>query len=69
MRYYIAEGLIDRPLGKEGPAALYGYRHLLQILAVKLLQGSFLTIRRIREILADKSNKDLEMLLAEEPEH
>jgi DNA-binding transcriptional MerR regulator len=65
LRYYITEGLIDRPLGKEGTAALYGYRHLLQILAVKLLQGSYLPIRRIREVLADKSNEELEMILAE----
>ncbi|MFZ2089611.1 MAG: MerR family transcriptional regulator, partial [Desulfobaccales bacterium] len=65
LRYYITEGLIDRPLGKEGTAALYGCRHLLQILSVKLLQGSFLPIRRIREILADKSNEEMEMILAE----
>jgi DNA-binding transcriptional MerR regulator len=65
LRYYITEGLIDRPLGKEGTAALYGYRHLLQILAIKLLQGSYLPIRRIREVLADKSNEELEMILAE----
>jgi len=65
LRYYITEGLIDRPLGKEGTAALYGYRHLLQILAVKLLQGSYLPIRRIREVLADKSNEELELILAE----
>lgn len=65
LRYYITEGLIDRPLGKEGTAALYGYRHLLQVLAIKLLQGSYLPIRRIREILTDRSNEDMEMLLAE----
>ncbi len=65
LRYYITEGLIDRPLGREGTAALYGYRHLLQILTIKLLQGNYLPIRRIREILADKSNEELELLLAE----
>jgi DNA-binding transcriptional MerR regulator len=65
LRYYITEGLIDRPLGKEGTAALYGYRHLVQIVAVKLLQGSYLPIRRIREVLADKSNEELELILAE----
>lgn len=40
LRYYISEGLVDRPLGKEGVSALYGYRHLVQILAIKRLQGS-----------------------------
>jgi DNA-binding transcriptional MerR regulator len=65
LRYYITEGLVDRPLGKEGAVTLYGYRHLLQILAVKLLQGSYLPIRAIREVLADKSNEELEMILAD----
>ncbi len=65
LRFYISAGLIDRPLGKEGTAALYGYRHLLQILAIKLLQGSFLPIRRIKEILGGRTNEEMEMLLAE----
>jgi DNA-binding transcriptional MerR regulator len=65
LRYYITEGLIDRPLGKEGTAALYGYRHILQVLAVKLLQGSYLPIKRIGEVLADRSNDEIEMVLAE----
>jgi DNA-binding transcriptional MerR regulator len=70
LRYYITEGLIDRPSGKEGTAALYGYRHLLQVLAVKLLQGNYLPIKHIREFLADRSNDEIEMILAgglEEP--
>lgn len=65
LRYYISEGLIDRPLGKEGTAALYGYRHLLLVLSVKLLQGSYLPIKRIREVLADRSNEEIELILAE----
>ncbi len=68
LRYYITEGLIDRPVGKEGTAALYGYRHILQVLAVKLLQWSYFPIKRIGEILADRSNEELEMVLAEGPE-
>ncbi len=63
LRYYITEGLVDRPLGKEGTAALYGFRHLLQILAVKRLQGSYLPIKRIREVLAGKSNEELERIV------
>jgi DNA-binding transcriptional MerR regulator len=68
LRYYITEGLVDRPLGKEGVSALYGYRHLLQILVIKRLQGSYLPIKRIREILANRGNEELEMLLTESPE-
>jgi DNA-binding transcriptional MerR regulator len=64
LRYYITEGLIDRPLGKEGTAALYGYRHLLQALIVKALQGAYLPIKRIKEILAGKNDRELEAVLA-----
>jgi DNA-binding transcriptional MerR regulator len=63
LRYYITEGLIDRPVGKEGTAALYGYRHLLQALIVKALQGAYLPIKRIREILAGKNDQELEAIL------
>jgi len=63
LRYYMAQGLVDRPLGRKGAAALYGYRHLLQILAIKALQGSYLPIKHIRSVLADKSDKDLERIL------
>ena len=64
LRYYITEGLIDRPVGKEGTAALYGYRHLLQALIVKALQGAYLPIKRIREILTGKNDRELEAILA-----
>jgi len=64
LRYYITERLIDRPLGKEGTAALYGYRHLLQVLALKLLQGSYLPLKHIREVLSDRSNEEIELILA-----
>ncbi|MGQ9688559.1 MAG: MerR family transcriptional regulator [Desulfobaccales bacterium] len=64
LRFYITEGLIDRPLGKEGTAALYGYRHLLQALIVKALQGAYLPIKRIKEILAGKNDRELEAILA-----
>ncbi len=64
LRFYITEGLIDRPVGKEGTAALYGYRHLLQALIVKALQGSYLPIKRIKEILAAKTDVELEEILA-----
>jgi len=63
LRYYISEGLIDRPLGKEGTAALYGYRHLVQALIVKALQGAYLPIKRIKEILAGKDDWELEGIL------
>lgn len=51
LRYYISKGLVDKPSGKEGVSALYEYRHLLQILAVKRLQASFLPVKTIEDML------------------
>jgi DNA-binding transcriptional MerR regulator len=62
LRYYISEGLVDRPLGKEGVSALYGYRHLLQILALKRLQVEYLPVKRIKEILPQATNEELESI-------
>ena len=36
VRLYATQGLIDRP-GKEGPSAVYGHRHLLQLVLVRAL--------------------------------
>jgi DNA-binding transcriptional MerR regulator len=60
LRYYIHEGLVDRPHGTTGPSALYGYRHLLQLVAVKVLQSHYLPIRRIREVLQTLDTPALE---------
>ena len=37
VRFYVANGLLDRPEGT-GTAATYNYRHLLQLLAIKIRQ-------------------------------
>ena len=62
LRYYISEGLMDAPIGK-GSAAVYSKKHLLQVLVVKALQARYLPIKRIREILWGKSDKELEGIL------
>ena len=63
VRYYIQEGLVDPPLGAAGPAALYGYRHLLQLVLVKVLQGHYLPIRQIRQTIEKLTDRELEKLL------
>jgi DNA-binding transcriptional MerR regulator len=68
LRYYMAEGLIDRPVGKSGTSSLYGNRHLLQILALKRLQSSFLPIKHIKEVLPDKSDDELRSIVAGKPD-
>lgn len=64
LRYYISQGLVDRPSGKEGASALYGYRHLLQLLALKRLQASYLPVKKIREIVPQSSNDELRAIIS-----
>ena len=39
IRYYTTLGLIDRPAAMRGRTALYGHRHLMQLVAIKRLQA------------------------------
>jgi DNA-binding transcriptional MerR regulator len=63
VRYYISRGLVDNPLGKRGTTSLFGYRHLLQVLVIKYLQYQYLPLEKIRTVLADRTNRELEELL------
>jgi DNA-binding transcriptional MerR regulator len=63
IRYYMAEGLIQTPGEKQGTASLFTYLNLLQLLTVKKLQADHLPIRKIRELVAGKSEQELELLL------
>jgi DNA-binding transcriptional MerR regulator len=63
VRYYTAEGLLSAPEGRQGASAIYGYTHLLQLLAVKRLQAEHLPIKKIREMVEGKSAVELEQLL------
>jgi DNA-binding transcriptional MerR regulator len=63
IRYYLAEGLIQTPEERQGTASVFGYLHLLQLLTVKKLQAEHLPIRKIRELVAGKSEQELETLI------
>ena len=63
IRYYMAEGLVQTPEEKQGTASLFGYLNLLQLLTVKKLQAEHLPIRKIRELVAGKTEQELEILL------
>src|SRR5688572_16636654 len=52
VRFYIANGLLDRPEGT-GTAATYNYRHLLQLLAIKSRQRERQSIEKIKDELRD----------------
>ena len=63
IRYYMAEGLIQTPEERQGTASVFGYLNLLQLLTVKKLQAEHLPIRKIRELVAGKSEQELEIIL------
>src|ERR1044072_5639370 len=63
IRYYLAEGLIQTPEEKQGTASVFSYLHVLQLLTVKKLQAEHLPIRKIRELVAGKSEQELETLI------
>src|SRR3954465_9904267 len=46
IRYYVTRGLVSPPEGR-GTAAVYSYRHLLQVLAIKLRQMEGATLEAL----------------------
>ncbi|MGX6607389.1 MerR family transcriptional regulator [Micromonosporaceae bacterium Da 78-11] len=48
IRWYTTIGLVDRPLGMRGRTALYGPRHLQQLVAVKRRQAEGHSLARIQ---------------------
>ena len=50
VRYYVQQGLVDRPQG-ETRAARYSQRHVEQLLLIKKWSASGLSLDRIRELL------------------
>ena len=59
IRWYTTIGLIDRPLAHRGRTALYGARHLLQLVAVKRLQAKGLPLVAIQRELAGAPDTEL----------
>ena len=54
IRYYIQQGLMDRPIG-EKRAAYYTARHVEQLLTIRKWQAAGVSLDRIREILQERS--------------
>src|SRR5438874_5871193 len=65
IRYYTTLGLIDRPAAMRGRTALYGQRHLLQLVAIKRLQARGLSLAQVQEQLLGASDVMLERLANE----
>ena len=65
IRYYQSIGLVDRPLRYDGRRAVYGRRHLLQAVVVKLLQGEGLSLAQIQTALQGAPTPKLEAAVRE----
>jgi DNA-binding transcriptional MerR regulator len=50
IRYYAAQGLLDRPTAMRGRTALYSRRHLAQVIAIKRLQSAGHSLAAIQEM-------------------
>ncbi len=64
VRFYVATGLVDHPEGR-GTSATYHYRHLLQLLAVKIRQREGMTLESIRREMRDQTGDQLEKHVAQ----
>jgi DNA-binding transcriptional MerR regulator len=67
VRFYVANGLLDRPEGT-GTAATYNYRHLLQLLLIKIRQREGQTLDKIKlemhELIGDSLERRVATSLA-----
>lgn len=63
IRFYVARGLVNPPDGR-GTSATYSYRHLLQVLGIKLRQMEGATLERLSEEFRDMPGDVLEHRVA-----
>jgi pimeloyl-ACP methyl ester carboxylesterase len=64
VRFYVASGLLDRPEGT-GTGATYGYRHLLQLLSIKIRQREGQSLGTIKTEMRDVTGDALERKIAQ----
>lgn len=67
IRWYTTTGLVDRPAAMRGRTALYGRRHLLQLVAIKRLQAQGRSLAAIQEQLLNADDRALEHIAALPP--
>jgi hypothetical protein len=63
IRFYVTRGLVSPPDGR-GTAAVYSYRHLLQVLAIKLRQMEGATLEAMSKEFADLTGDVIERRVA-----
>lgn len=64
VRWYVTIGLVDRPAAMQGRTALYGTRHLLQIVAIKRRQAEGRSLAEIQAELAGATDRTLRRVAA-----
>ena len=64
VRFYVANGLLDRPEGT-GTSGTYGYRHLLQLRAIKIRQREGQSLETIKREMAGVTGDALERRVAQ----
>jgi hypothetical protein len=64
IRWYATIGLLDRPTSSRGRTALYGERHLLQLVAIKRRQAQGRTLAEIQSELVGASERTLRRIAA-----
>ena len=62
IRYYGAIGLLDKPSATRGRTAMYGRRHVAQILAIKRLQAEGKTLAEIQALWPGLDDRTLSRL-------
>lgn len=63
LRYHQTLGLLDKPARYEGRQAIYGYRHLLQAMSVRVLQARGYSLARVQGALLGVGTEALESAL------
>ena len=59
LRYYTTIGLLERPAEMRGRTALYTWRHLLQVVAIKRLQAQGLSLVDVQQRISGRPDSAL----------
>jgi DNA-binding transcriptional MerR regulator len=65
VRYYQTIGLLDRPLRYDGRTAIYGVRHLHQLVCVRALQAQGLSLSQVQRALSGATDAQLAAAVAD----
>ncbi len=65
VRYYQTIGLLDRPLRYDGRTAIYGVRHLHQLICVRALQAQGLSLSQVQRALSGATDAQLAAAVAD----